>query len=112
MRIAIPVTNGTLSEHFGHCEQFAIFDIDSDAKNITGQQMLAPPPHEPGLLPDWLSQLAVQVVIAGGMGRRAQQLFKQSNIDVVIGAPDNTPQELVEKYLIGQLRCGQNICDH
>jgi len=112
MRIAIPITNGRLSSHFGHCEQFTIFDVDTDAKSIKSQQIMTSPPHQPGLLPDWLSQLEVELVIAGGIGIRAQQLFKQSKIDVVIGAPDNTPQELVEQYLIGQLQCGQNICDH
>ena len=112
MRIAIPITNGRLSSHFGHCEQFTIFNVEADTKNIKNQQTLIPPPHEPGLLPSWLSEQGVDLVISGGMGRRAQQLFKQSNIDVVIGAPDNTPQELVEQYLIGQLQSGQNICDH
>jgi predicted Fe-Mo cluster-binding NifX family protein len=112
MRIAIPIANGRLSSHFGHCEQFAIFDVEADTKHIKSRQTLIAPPHEPGLLPSWLSEQGVELVIAGGMGRRAQQLFKESNVDVVIGAPNNTPQELVEKYLIGQLRCGQNICDH
>ena len=112
MRIAIPVTDGRLSSHFGHCERFTIIDVDTDRRQIKSQQLLAPPPHEPGMLPKWLSGLHVELVIAGGMGRRAQQLFKQHDIDVVVGAPDNTPQELVTQYLAGQLKCGQNVCDH
>jgi len=112
MRIAIPVTDGKVSSHFGHCEQFAIFDVDMGTNNIEGQQLLTPPPHEPGLLPRWLSELKVNLIIAGGMGRRAQQLFAQNNIDVIVGAIDNTPRQLVQEYLTGQLKCGQNICDH
>jgi predicted Fe-Mo cluster-binding NifX family protein len=112
MRIAIPLTEGKLSAHFGHCEHFAIIDADTNSKEIKSQQLLTPPPHEPGLLPEWLSELSVELVIAGGMGRRAQQLFKQSNIDVVVGASDNSPSDLVMQYLTGQLQCGQNICDH
>jgi len=112
MRIAIPVTNGKLSSHFGHCEHFAIFDVELNSKSITSQQSLIPPPHEPGILPKWLSGLCVDLVIAGGMGRRAQQLFKQSNIDLIVGAMDNTPQELVKQYLNSQLQCGENICEH
>jgi len=112
MRIAIPVTDGKLSSHFGHCQQFAIIDVDNKSRNIQSQEMVEPPPHEPGALPKWLAGLHVELVIAGGMGQRAQQLFAQNNIDVVVGAPDNTPQELATQYLTGQLQSGQNICDH
>ena len=112
MRIAIPVTDGKLSAHFGHCQQFSIIDSDPETKEITNTEMLTPPAHEPGVLPKWLSGLCVDLVIVGGMGQRAQQLFAQNNIDVIVGATDNTPQELARLYLTGQLQCGQNICDH
>jgi ATP-binding protein involved in chromosome partitioning len=112
MRIAIPVTAGRLSAHFGHCEQFAIIDVDSGSKNIQSEELVTAPPHEPGLLPQWLSGLQVQLIIAGGMGQRAQQLFAQNNIEVTVGAPDDEPRNVVLQYLAGQLQCGQNICDH
>lgn len=112
MRIAIPVTDGKLSAHFGHCEQFAIIDVDRDSKSIKSQELVDSPGHEPGALPRWLSGLHVELVIAGGIGRRAQQLFAQSGIDVVVGAVDDNPQELASQYLAGQLQSGQNICDH
>ena len=112
MKIAIPVTDGKLSAHFGHCEQFAIIDVDSDNKNIKSQELVLPPVHEPGVLPRWLSGLHVELIIAGGIGRRAQQLFAQSGIDVVIGAAVDNPEELARQYLNGQLQSGQNICDH
>ncbi|MBN2182438.1 MAG: NifB/NifX family molybdenum-iron cluster-binding protein [Sedimentisphaerales bacterium] len=112
MKIAIPVTGGALSAHFGHCEQFDIFDVDLDGKKITSRQSLTPPPHEPGILPQWLSGLQVELVIAGGMGQRAQQLFAQNNIDLIVGAADNTPQELIEQYMNNRLQTGTNICDH
>jgi predicted Fe-Mo cluster-binding NifX family protein len=106
------MTDGKLSSHFGHCEQFAIIDVDADSKEIKTQQMLAPPSHAPGALPKWLSGLHAELVIAGGIGQRAQQLFRQHNIDVVVGAPDSSPEELVTQYLTGRLQGGQNICDH
>jgi ATP-binding protein involved in chromosome partitioning len=112
MRIAIPLTKGKLSQHFGHCEQFAIIDVDSDNKNIKSQELVLPPAHEPGVLPRWLAGLHVELVITGGMGQRAQQLFAQSGIDVIVGAADDDPQELARQYLAGQLQTGQNICDH
>ncbi|MBA7685747.1 hypothetical protein ES703_94173 [subsurface metagenome] len=80
--------------------------------NNKSQQLLTLPPHQSGLLPQWLSELSVALVIVDGMGRRAQQLFAENNIDVVVGAPDNEPQELISQYLASQLKTGQNICDH
>jgi predicted Fe-Mo cluster-binding NifX family protein len=112
MRIAIPVTDGKLSAHFGHCEQFAIIDVDSDSKNIKSQELVLPPAHEPGVLPRWLSGLHVELVITGGMGQRAQQLFNQNQIEVVVGAPVDTPENLVLAYLNKTLQGGENICDH
>jgi len=112
MRIAIPVTDGKLSAHFGHCQQFAIIDVDPETKQLVDTEMLEPPAHEPGILPKWLSGLCVNLVIAGGMGQRAKQLFAQRNIDVIVGAAGNAPQELAGQYLKGQLQCGKNICDH
>jgi predicted Fe-Mo cluster-binding NifX family protein len=112
MKIAIPLTNGKISAHFGHCEQFAIVDVDVDRKEVKSSELLAPPAHEPGLLPRWLSELSVELVIAGGMGQRAQMLFNENNINLIVGATDNTTQELVEQYLNNQLESGRNICDH
>ena len=112
MRVAIPLTNGKLSQHFGHCEQFAIIDADSDTKNIKSQELVDPPAHEPGALPKWLSGLQVNLVIAGGMGQRAQQLFAQNQIEVVVGAPAESAEDVVSAYLEGRMECGENICDH
>jgi predicted Fe-Mo cluster-binding NifX family protein len=112
MRVAIPLTEGKLSQHFGHCEQFAIIDIDSDSRNIKSQELVVPPAHEPGVLPRWLSGLNVELVITGGMGQRAQQLFTQNQIKVVVGAPVETPENLISAYLNKTLRAGENICDH
>jgi len=112
MRIAIPLTGGKLSMHFGHCEQFAILDIDSESKSVVNTELVSPPAHQPGVLPQWLAGLQVELIIAGGMGQRAQQLFTQNKIQVVVGAPGDSPEELASAYLEGRLECGENICDH
>ncbi|GAG34463.1 unnamed protein product [marine sediment metagenome] len=112
MRIAIPLTQGTLSLHFGHCDQFAILDVDRQNRKILSVERVTPPAHEPGVLPKWLSGLHVEMIIAGGMGRRAQQLFTQNQIDVLVGAPAESPEALVSAYLNGTLQAGENICDH
>ena len=112
MRIAIPVAQDGLSPHFGHCDQFAIFDIDDNLKKVINRNDAIPPAHAPGVLPKWLHENNVNVIIAGGMGQRAQQLFAQNDIEVVIGATTSSPEELVSAYLGGTLETGDNICDH
>ncbi len=112
MRIAIPVTASKLSAHFGHCEEFAMVDVDEQTKEISNIVKLQPPGHQPGVLPQWLNEQQADIIIAGGMGQRAQQLFAQNNIKVVIGASDQAPEQLVKAYLNDTLETGDNICDH
>jgi predicted Fe-Mo cluster-binding NifX family protein len=112
MKIAIPIVGGRLSLHFGHSEQFAIVEVDGRDPKTFQQTMYDAPPHEPGLLPRWLHELGADVIIAGGMGQRAQQLFAQNGIAVVVGAPAETPEALAAAYANGTLQAGDNICDH
>lgn len=112
MRIAIPLVQGKLSLHFGHCDQFAIFDIDDNLKKVINRKDAAPPAHEPGVLPRWLHENNVSVIIASGMGQRAQQLFVRNDIKVVVGASSGSPEKLVSAYLENRLETGDNICDH
>jgi len=112
MKIAIPVAQGRLSAHFGHCKQFAILEVDGQNETAFKKSVHDAPPHEPGLLPRWLHELGADVIIAGGMGQQAQQLFAQNGITVVVGAPAETPEQLATAYMAGSLRAGANTCDH
>jgi len=112
MRIAIPMANGRLATHFGHCQEFVFVDVDTGTKTITARRTEGAPEHEPGLLPQWLAERGAGVIIAGGMGSRAQTLFQQQGIRVVVGASSLEPDDLVRKYLDETLETGDNICDH
>lgn len=112
MKIAIPIADGKLCAHFGHCEQFALIEIDQQARKIVESQMLTPPPHEPGVLPRWLHEQGANMIIAGGMGQRAQSLFAENGIKVSVGASGETPEAIVKAYMAGTLKTGKNICDH
>jgi predicted Fe-Mo cluster-binding NifX family protein len=112
MKIAVPVAGGQISAHFGHCEQFEIFEIDQESKAVLKRESHVPPPHEPGVLPRWLSEKGATMVIAGGMGMRAQQMFEQNGVRVIVGARSGDPQGAVEAYLCGKLITGENLCDH
>lgn len=112
MKFAIPLAEGKLAIHFGHCASFALIDVDSTTKNLLKRDDVEAPPHQPGLLPPWLAERGVNCIIAGGMGQRAQQLFTEHGIEVTVGASVETPEKLVADYLAGTLQVGGNACDH
>ena len=112
MRIAMPLAEGRLAMHFGHCEEFALIDVDSATKQIISKATVSSPAHQPGLLPRWLADQGAEVIIAGGMGSRAQTLFAEQGIEVVVGADSETAEVLAEKYISGELESGDNVCDH
>ncbi|TET89902.1 MAG: chromosome partitioning protein ParA, partial [Desulfobacteraceae bacterium] len=90
--LVVPVSGGKLSAHFGHCEQFAF--IETQNGKIMETEMRNPPAHEPGVLPRWLYEQGADVAIVGGMGESAQQLLREKGIEVIIGAPMDSPESL------------------
>lgn len=112
MKIAIPLANGRLSLHFGHCEHFALIDVDASEKKILLRKDIEAPAHAPGILPPWLAERGVTMIIAGGMGQRAQGMFSDNGIKVLVGAGAETPENLVSGFLTGTLQSGVNVCDH
>lgn len=109
-KIAVPTSDGKLDGHFGHCKQFAMVDVED--KEIVGINYLDAPPHKPGLLPPWLADRGANDIIAGGMGQRAIHLFNERGINVFVGAPALTPEELVTGFLNETLSFSANYCDH
>lgn len=108
--IAIPVTGGLLSSHFGHCEQFYFAAVEDG--RIVAERMQTPPEHEPGLYPKWVREQGASTVIGGGMGQRALSLFEENGVECVVGAPLEEPKKVVERYLAGTLQTSGNSCDH
>ena len=112
MLIAIPTAEGKLAMHFGHCEKFALIRVDDHNRTITDERLETPPPHEPGVLPRWLAEKGADIIIAGGMGQRAQDMFTHNGIKVIVGAAAIEPRNIVEQYLSDSLEIGGNVCDH
>jgi len=108
--IAIPLENGNLSPHFGHCEQFAIVTVEDEM--IKDIKELTPPEHIPGLYPKWVASFDVTDVIAGGMGERAIMLFNEQGINAFVGAPIKNARALVEDFLSNKLVLNANYCNH
>lgn len=109
-KIAIPMENEVLSAHFGHCQKFAIIEVENN--QIISSEELNPPEHIPGLYPKWVAQHGVHDVIAGGMGQKAIDLFNQQNINVFIGAPMKSAEELVLDFVNDRLELSANYCNH
>jgi ATP-binding protein involved in chromosome partitioning len=112
MTIAIPTTEGRLHEHFGGSTRFALVQADPAQRKILGIRTVTAPPHAPGLFPRWLHEQGANVVIAGGIGRRALDLFAQQGIAVRAGQAGATIEELAHAYLNGQLLNAPEGCAH
>ncbi len=109
-RIAIPLENGVLCAHFGHCQQFAIVEVVNN--KITDIKEITPPEHIPGLYPRWVAEFGVTDVIGGGMGQKAIDLFNQQNINAFVGAPTKAARELVSDFIENKLILTANYCNH
>ena len=110
-RIAVPVNNNDLLDtHFGHCRFFKIFTIKEN--QIVEEIKLIPPPHEPGVLPTWIAEQGATDVIAGGMGRKAIQIFNTNKVNVFVGAEQKPANELINSFISGDLNLSANYCNH
>lgn len=112
MRIAIPLRDGLLSDHFGDSSHVAFFDVNQAAKTTLRRQDLPTPPHRPGVLPAWIAQQGANVIIAGRMGERAQALFASNGILVVAGASAQPPEQAVMDWLQNKLLTNLVPCGH
>lgn len=103
LTIAIPVTGGRLHEHFGGATDFALVEVALERGGILSQRSVAAPPHAPGVFPPWLRSQGVRLLIVGGIGRRALDLFAREGIEVRAGEPGALVEDLVSRYLGGTL---------
>jgi len=109
MKVAVSTENNSVSAHFGRCPTYTVFEIKEN--KIIHQEEIANPGHEPGFLPRFLAEKGVNTIIAGGMGPRAQNLFSQSNIAVVVGV-QGAVDEVIKQYLADELKVGTDLCGH
>ncbi len=109
MKAAISADTTDVSPHFGRCERYEIIEIDDG--RIVGREVLANPGHAPGALPRFLKEHGVNVVVAGGMGPRAQQIFEQFGIKTITGVSGSI-HRVADALAAGTLKGGEDLCDH
>ena len=107
MKIAVPGAGKNIGGHFGHCEHFILFEVENN--EIVNETIVPNPGHKPGFLPNFLADNGAEVVISGGMGGGAVDIFNERNVEVIIGAVGEA-RENVEKYLAGQLESTGSVC--
>ncbi len=102
MKVAVPIEDGKLCNHFGRAPEFAIFEIDNGA--VVKTEFLSPPRHEPGAFPKWIQGLGVTYLICGGIGPMAVELMNSAGIKVLAGAPVMEPDKLIGRFLANQMK--------
>jgi predicted Fe-Mo cluster-binding NifX family protein len=107
MKIAVASDNGMVTEHFGHCESFGIFETEKN--QIVKSEFIGNPGHRPGFLPNFLNDLGVKVIISGGMGGGAIDIFNEKGIEVITGAKGQA-KTAAEQYLQGTLKSTGSVC--
>lgn len=107
MKLAIASDGQTASGHFGHCEHFYVYEIEAD--KVSKKTSIPNPGHRPGFLPNFLNEMGVNVIVSGGMGGGAIDIFNSHNIEVIVGAVGDA-DALVEKYLKGELKSTGSVC--
>ena len=107
MKIAVASENNMVAGHFGHCETFTIFE--TEGVKILKKEAIPNPGHKPGFLPNFLNDLGVKVIIAGGMGGGAIDIFNEKQIEVIVGAQGNI-DDVIKQYSSGELKSTGSIC--
>ena len=107
MKISVAAMGTSVAQHFGHCENFIFFDVENG--QIVAENSVPNPGHRPGFLPNFLADNGATVVIAGGMGGGAVDIFNERGVEVVVGAQGEA-RACVEAYLKGELVSTGAVC--
>ncbi len=106
-KIAVASEGKMVAGHFGHCEGFTFFTVTEE--EITDTQFVNNPGHRPGFIPNYLNELGIKVIISGGMGSGAIEIFNEKGIEVITGATGEI-KKVVQQFLEGSLVSTARVC--
>ncbi len=110
MKVAVTYENGNVFPHFGHTEQFKVYDIEDG--RIAGSQVVSTDGNGHGALAGMLSALKVDTLICGGIGAGAQAALTEAGIRFY-GGVSGSADEAVSALLAGNLAYNPQVqCDH
>ena len=107
MKIAIATDSGNVSEHFGRCLEFTIVEIEN--KRVIKKEIIKNPGHATGFLPKFFKERKVDYIITGGAGFRAQQLFEEFGIKLIIGIQGEI-NDVINNFIKGEIKQGEDLC--
>ncbi|XMB72773.1 NifB/NifX family molybdenum-iron cluster-binding protein [Mycoplasmatota bacterium WC30] len=107
MRIALAVDNNMVTEHFGHCEYFVVYEVEN--KEIKGSEIIKNPPHQKGYLPKFLKQQNIDVVITGNIGQMAVKNLNSLGVECFRGVKGQL-LDVINSYLAGTLVSNEEVC--
>lgn len=108
-RVAIPIKNNELSEYFGRCNYYEVFEIDG--KVVKHQKYELPEVTRIVDLPVWLKSKGITDVIAYKVNKDIISLFAENKVNLFIGIKQNTTQTIINDYLNGNLESDKNIIE-
>ena len=109
MRIAVTYENGNIFQHFGHTEEFKVYEVEEG--KVVSSEIIGSNGSGHGALAGLLNEKGIDVLICGGIGGGAQSALAERGIELCAGAEGNADRA-VEAYLRGELiNTGAN-CDH
>ena len=109
MRIAVTYDKGEIFQHFGHTEEFKVYEVEDN--KVVSSQVVGSEGQGHGALASLLSGKGIDVLICGGIGGGAQAALAERGIELCSGA-SGSADEAVEAYLRGELQSAGCTCDH
>ena len=109
MKIAVPFANGEVFQHFGHTENFKLYEIEEG--RIVSSEIVDTNGSGHEALAGFLADLSVSVLLCGGIGSGAQAALAGAGIEICSGA-EGDADAAVEAYLSGELESAGVNCDH
>lgn len=108
-KIAISITEGNVSEHFGRCEEFVL--VDTENNKVISENKEKNPGHKLGFLPKFLEEKGIDIVLTGGIGNKAIDIFNEFGIKVYSGIKGDY-EDVIDKFLKGEIKQKKNLCRH
>lgn len=106
-KVAIPITNGYLSEFFGQCNNYALFLIDNGI--VRSEEIEIPPKQNIADLLEWAEIKGITDIIVYRIDKNLIKLFQPKRINIFVGILIDKPRNLIEDYLNGNLKSNQQI---
>lgn len=111
IRVAVPMMGDKLSEHFGHAEKFAFFEIENG--KVLATEIEPAPEHFEGSFPQWIKDKGADVVMVAGIGPKAIEMFESFGIKVITNVVPDKARKLIEDFVNNKLDVTyKEVCDH